>query len=127
MYNQEREKELSETARYQQAEYNASIAQPVNANMEQVLIHPMKHSKHDHAEKRLPEKFVQRFALNMEKPPEVRDPFWEKLKASFGKNAFTVKNAIDILATDVKFEAVSPEELEQRLYTLMKFNHIKEV
>lgn len=89
--------------------------------------HPMKRSKHDHPEKKLPDNFVQRFALNYDRPPETRDPFYDKLKQVYAKNAFTLKGATDTIATDVKFESVHPEEIEQRLYSLMKFGHILEV
>ena len=91
------------------------------------FVHPMKKSKHDHVEHPLPSNFVQRFSLNYNHQPEVRDPFFEKLSKTFSKNTFTVKSAIDAIATDEKFSGVTPEEIEARLYTLMKFGHILEV
>jgi hypothetical protein len=91
------------------------------------FVHPMKKSKHDHAERPLPSNFVQRFSLNYNHQPEVRDPFFEKLSKTFSKNTFTVKSAIDAIATDEKFSGVNPEEIEARLYTLMKFGNILEV
>jgi hypothetical protein len=91
------------------------------------LVHPMKKSKHDHVEHPLPSNFVQRFSLNYNHQPEVRDPFFEKLSKTFSKNTFTVKSAIDTIATDEKFSGVNPEEIERSFYTLMKFGHITEV
>jgi hypothetical protein len=122
-YQPERQKELTETAVYQQQELNQFVPAPLKV----LPVHPMKRSKYDFEDRRLPDKFVQKFTLNHDHPPISRDPFFERLKAAFGKNAFTVKNAIDILATDVKFEAVNPEEIEQRIFGLIRFGHILEV
>ena len=122
-YEKAREAELRETTPQQQLELNqalqaAPFVQPV---------HPMVKSRHDHPERPLSPNFVQRFSLNYNHQPEVRDPFFEKLGKVFSKNSFTIKGAIDAIATDEKFSGVNPEEIEARLYTLMKFGHILEV
>ena len=125
-YEKAREAELRETAPQQQLELNQALQVPAQVQFTQP-VHPMKKSKHDHVEHPLPSNFVQRFSLNYNHQPEVRDPFFEKLSKTFSKNTFTIKSAIDTIATDEKFSGVNPEEIEQRLYTLMKFNHITEV
>jgi hypothetical protein len=117
--------ETHETAEHQQQELNESQAQPSTQYV--VAVHPMKKSKHDFQERPLPPTFIQRFSLNYNHQPEVRDPFFEKLGKVFSKNSFTIKGAIDALATDEKFSGVNPEEIEQRLYSLIKFGHILEV
>jgi hypothetical protein len=116
--------EVAETAEQQQFEANQALQ---TSSRLVVAVHPMKRSKHDHVERPLSPNFVQRFSLNYNHQPEVRDPFFEKLGKVFSKNSFTIKGAIDAIATDEKFSGVNPEEIEARLYTLMKFNHITEV
>ena len=128
--NQEIERKRKEQEASQASSVQESIVLPAPPKVFiplSTLEHPMKKSKHDHLERRLPDKFVQRFALNYDNPPEVRDPFYDKLNQVYSKNAFTMKGATDVIATDVKFESVHPEEIEQRLYSLMKFGHIVEV
>ena len=125
-YEKAREAELRETAPQQQVELNQVLQVPTQVQFVQP-VHPMTKSRHDHPERPTPPTFVQRFSLNYSHQPEVRDPFFEKLGKVFSKNSFTIKGAIDAIATDEKFSGVNPEEIEQRLYTLMKFNHITEV
>lgn len=125
-YETAREVELRETAPQQQLEANQTLQTSPQAPFVQP-VHPMIKSRHDHPEHPIPPTFVQRFSLNYSHQPEVRDPFFEKLSKVFNKNSFTLKGAIDVLATDEKFSGVNPDEIEARLYTLMKFGHILEV